>query len=161
MEYMKGIRVRREFKNQPVNDMRIGMKFYNFKSKFEANWALYLQFLKEQGKIFNWDYENRTFEFPHESSSQRFQQYTPDFVIWEKERGKPYYQECKGYYTGRDTTRFRRLLRHYPDIIIELVTQNKLYGKQAKSADFAKKYVRRVINAAEIFRQVKGVISFV
>ncbi len=57
----------------------IGGKRHYFKSLWEANYARFLQWLKEQGKIENWQYEPDTFWF--DKIKRGVNNYTPDFKI--------------------------------------------------------------------------------
>jgi len=134
----------------------IGGKTYTFKSKFERDWAKYLQLLKEQGFINDWSYEPTKFIFEDETFGPI--SYTPDFGI--QEDGRPvYFQECKGHFDSPTNTKFRRMAKpkHYPDIEIDLILQ-RFTKKNARKREIAAKYVRRVIDASQIFRQVKGLI---
>lgn len=151
--------MRKEYRNVPTHIIIDGQD-YGFKSKFESRWAQYLQFLKESGQIFSWHYEKNTFYFKDEATAPV--QYTPDFLIREK-FGCPeydYWQECKGYFDSQTNTKFRRLQSHYPGIVIDLVLQSKpKRGKNAHKIMIAQKYVRRVIYANEIFKQLGRIIT--
>lgn len=117
----------------------IGDKEIYFRSKWEANYALYLEWLKVLGEIKDWKYE----PYP------RY-----DFVIFEK--GKPkvlglgylpdfkvtrndnsfYLVELKGKKQGMQ--KLKRMAKYYPDIAIELVT--------AKEYEVLKKKVGKMLN---------------
>ena len=68
-------RIVKVFNNQRVHAIVDG-KDCHFRSKFEYNWAMYLQFLKEQGQIDNWEYEPDRFLFPAEVRGAK--EYTPE-----------------------------------------------------------------------------------
>ena len=70
--------------------------------------------------------------------------------------GTVVYQETKGYYDGQTNTKLRRMARHYPDTIFELVLQRipKRGGKGAGRRRIAAKYTRRIIDASKIFKQI-------
>jgi len=55
----------------------LGNRF--FRSKWEANYARYLEWMKNRGEITDWDYECDTFEFGRIKRGGRF--YTPDFKV--------------------------------------------------------------------------------
>lgn len=149
--------MRREFKNK-LTHITINGRDYHFKSKFEANWALYLSFLQDTEVIKDWFYEDKTFYFEGETSAPV--QYTPDFRIVIV--GGEYFQETKGYFEGKDNSRFRRLIKHYPDTVIDLVLQQKpSRGKKAQQIAIAQKYCRRIIIASDIFKQIKGYVKLI
>ena len=134
----------------------VGGKTCHFRSQFEYKWAQYLQFLKEQGQIRDWKYESKTFYFSGEKTAPV--QYTPDFLVTENDGGYVW-QECKGYHDGPTNTKFRRLARHCPDAVMELVLMRiPRRGKGAGRRRIAAKYVRRIIDASEIFKQLKGML---
>ncbi len=158
-------RIVREYNNQWVTAEFNG-RTYHFRSKFEYNWALYLEFLKETGEIKYWTYEPDIFYFPNEKTAPV--QYTPDFKLWVHNPGMPddgqfYYQECKGYHDGSTNKKFQRMYKHFPHIVIELVLMRipKRSGKGANRRRVAQKYCRRIIDASEIFKQIKGFVKLI
>ena len=148
MGFEKDKRIRREFNNVRVRDFG-----YNFRSKFEHRWAQYLNLLQEQGHIRDWFYESIKFYFPGETTAPI--QYTPDFEIHEQPDGLVVFQECKGYHDGQTNTKLRRMAKHHPDIVMELVLMRipKRSGKGANRRRVAAKYTRRVIDGGKILRQ--------
>lgn len=151
-------RMGRAHNNQRVTATVGGQKCH-FKSKLEYRWALYLEFLLQTGEIAHWDYEPEIFLFANEKTAPV--QYTPDFKVTAK-NGGIVWQECKGYHNGQTNTKLRRMAKHYPDVMMELVLQSvstqrctAIAGRQR----VASKYVRRIIDASVIFRQLKGVIK--
>jgi hypothetical protein len=150
--------MRREFRNKPTHIVINGQD-YDFKSKFEANWALYLSFLQDTEVIKDWDYEQVKFNFVGETTAPV--QYTPDFRILDKD-GNTYFQECKGYFEGKDNSRFRRLIKYNPGVVIDLVLQQKpSRGKKARQIEITQKYCRRIIYASDIFKQIKGYVKLI
>ena len=150
-------RIRREYRNEPTT-ATIGGQTHHFRSKFEYQWAKYLQFLKDTGDIAHWLYEPHTFYF-HDVRTAPVQ-YTPDFVV-KKPDGSAVWQECKGLLESHDATKFQRMAEQYPGEILELVMQRiPKRGNAANRLDRIqrKQWVRRVIDASVIFRQVKGLI---
>lgn len=87
------------------------------RSKWEANFALYLNFLQQQGKIEKWEYEPDTFGFPIKRGS-RF--YTPDFKVFLK-GGYVEYYEIKGYMDQRSATKLKRMKKYYPAVKVILI----------------------------------------
>ena len=143
-----------KYGNEPQRKM-IGGKEYRFRSKFEYRWALYLQFLKEHGKIQAWDFESTRFIF--DGVENRPREYTPDFEITDYD-GSCYFQECKGHHDSQTNSKFRRIHEHFPDEVMELVLLRipKSGTKGVNRRRIAAKYTRRIIDASEIFKQIKG-----
>lgn len=95
-----------------------------FRSSWEANWARYLNWLRDQGEIEWWEYEADTFEFPVKRGS-RF--YTPDFKIKNAD-GTIEYHEVKGYMDQRSRTKLRRMAKYYPDTPLILIDKDAYYA---------------------------------
>src|SRR5690606_19109688 len=88
------------------------------RSRWEANYARYLEWLRRQGEVKEWQYEPETFEFPHIKRGTRF--YTPDFrVVWAD--GSVEYHEIKGYMDQKSRTALKRMARYYPDAKIVVI----------------------------------------
>lgn len=94
------------------------------RSRWEANWARYLNFLQSQGQIISWAYEPETFEFPIKRGT-RF--YTPDFKVILPD-GSVEYHEVKGYMTPESKTRAKRMAKYYPRIKIVMVERERYQG---------------------------------
>lgn len=99
-----------------------------FRSAWEANWARYLNWLKEQGSILAWEYEPETFEFEGIKRGSRF--YTPDFCI-KNANGSVEYHEVKGWMDQKSKTKLKRMAKYHPEIKI-IVIDNKAYGAVAR-----------------------------
>ncbi len=147
--------IKSKYGNEPQRKIIEG-KEYRFRSKFEYRWALYLQFLKEHGEIKEWYYESTRFVF--EDVENRPREYTPDFEITAND-GSYYYQECKGHHDSQTNSKFRRIQEHFPDEVMELVLMRipKSGTKGVNRRRIAAKYTRRIIDASEIFKQIKSV----
>lgn len=122
------------FQNIQRGEYQVGNKTIYFRSKWEANYALYLEFLKENGDIADWIYEPQPFyEFPIKHGTTR---YLPDFGVWDK-TGKYYLVEIKGYKQGM--VKIKRMAKYFPKIKIEIVDQksyNNLKRKLGKALKF-------------------------
>jgi len=95
------------------------------RSSWEANFARYLNWMKEKREIKDWKYEVDTFDFPIKRGV-RF--YTPDFKVWEND-GSIVYYEVKGWMTQRGATAIKRFRKYYPDkklILIEKKEYNAI-----------------------------------
>lgn len=88
------------------------------RSRWEANYARYLQWLKARKEIRDWQYEADMFEFPHIRRGTRF--YTPDFKVI-KADGSVEYHEVKGYMDQKSRTALKRMARYYPDVRIVVI----------------------------------------
>lgn len=91
------------------------------RSRWEANWARYLNWLKGLGEIQEWAYEPDTFEFVGIRKGTRF--YTPDFRVINKDGSKEYH-EVKGWLTGIGKTKLKRMAKYHPDVKIVLVDKS-------------------------------------
>ena len=109
--------------------------FY-FRSKWEANYALYLDFLVSNNEIVNWDYETDKFVFEKIQFGTR--SYTPDFKIYNND-GSIEYHEVKGYMDSRSKTKLKRMKKYYPEVKLLLI-EKKQYN--------------------EILKKLRGVIKF-
>ena len=134
----------------------IGGKTYCFRSEGEFLWSQYLELLKQSGVIVDWEYEPAPFYF----ENIRFgpAQYKLDFLIFPVE-AQFYYQEFKrGYLDGPAVTKLRRMSQQYPDVIIELVLMDAAKINSHRMY-MAHKFVRRIISASDIFRQMGRLIK--
>lgn len=89
-----------------------------FRSKWEANYSLYLDFLVNKNNIKSWSYESRVFIFEKIKLGTR--SYRPDFEIINND-GSVEYHEVKGWMTPKSKTQLRRMKIYYPEIKVTLV----------------------------------------
>lgn len=106
-----------------------GVRKY-YRSRWEANYARYLEFLKLQGEISEWEHEPETFWF--EKIKRGTMSYLPDFRVTRND-GTQYYVEVKGYMDDRSKTKLKRMKKYFPDVELELVA-SKAYKRLAKTA---------------------------
>jgi len=99
-------------------------KFY--RSKWEANFARYLQFLQEHGNIEKWEHEPSTFYF--ENIKRGTTNYKPDFLITRK--GVVEVIEVKGYMDAKSATKIKRFKKYYPEYPFTLIDA-AWFGKNA------------------------------
>lgn len=116
--------------NQPFGNIKRG--YYNingkemfFRSKWEANYGLYLNFLIKQKQIKKWTYEKNVFIFKNIKFGTR--SYRPDFKIYNID-GSIEYHEVKGYMTSKSKTKIKRMAKYYPDIKLIIIDKN-IYGE--------------------------------
>jgi hypothetical protein len=104
-----------------------GRKIY-FRSRWEYNYACYLEWLKAQKNIQHWEHEPKTFWF--ENIKRGVRSYLPDFYITEN-NGEGYYLEVKGWMDDRSKTKLKRMKKYYPEVPLRLV-DSKAYRALAK-----------------------------
>ncbi len=95
----------------------IGGNYY-FRSRWEANYARYLEWLRQIGVVTRWEYESETFWF--EKIKRGVRSYKPDFKItWHD--GKVEYHEVKGWMDPRSKTKLKRMAKYYPEITMRVI----------------------------------------
>jgi hypothetical protein len=94
-----------------------GVKKY-YRSKWEANYAYYLQWLKEKGEIIDWKHEPLTFWF--EGIKRGTASYLPDFWVKEK-NGSEAYHEVKGWMDERSITKIKRMAKYHPSVKLVVI----------------------------------------
>lgn len=96
----------------------IGGKRKYFRSRWEANYARYLEFLKTQKQILDWDHEPEVFWF--EGIKRGCVSYLPDFKVTEL-NGSFTYHEVKGWMDDRSKTKIRRMGIYHPGVILRII----------------------------------------
>lgn len=142
-EIHKGIKLSKEHKKKiskvlkgkmPINKQRPG-KFGNiqrgyfningkkifFRSKWEANYALYLDFLVKQKQIKKWEYELDVFVFDKIQFGTR--SYRPDFKITNNDDTTEYH-EIKGWMDKKSQIKLKRMAKYYPEIKLILIEKD-------------------------------------
>lgn len=111
----------------------VGGKKCYLKSIWENNFCHYLEWLKVNGKIKDWEYEPRIFEFPKDAYKAGPFYYAPDFLVTELDGSQEWF-EVKGYLTGASKTKHKRFKKHYPKEKITLIMQHEMQqiGKYRK-----------------------------
>lgn len=105
-----------------------GRRIY-FRSKWEANYARYLEWLRAKGEIEAWDHEPETFWFLKIKRGTR--SYLPDFRVVER-GGRKVYHEVKGWMDAKSRIKLERMAKYHPAIVIILVDK-KSYLAIAKA----------------------------
>lgn len=109
----------------------IGGKRKYYRSRWEANYARYLQFLLEKGQIKNWEHENKTFWF--EGIKRGCVSYLPDFEVTEN-NGFRVYHEVKGWMDSKSKTKLNRMRIYHPTVPLVVIgrkTYNEIERKIA------------------------------
>ena len=93
------------------------------RSRWEANYARYLNWLKARGDIASWEYEPQTFRF--DGVTRGPYTYLPDFKVVELS-GKVVFHEVKGWMDPASRNRLKRFAKFYPDVLL-IVVDKKAY----------------------------------
>jgi hypothetical protein len=96
----------------------IGGKRKYFRSRWEANYARYLQWLKENGEIKEWEHEPETFWF--DGIKRGCVSYLPDFRVTENDNSISYH-EVKGWMDDRSKTKIARMAKYHPSIMLIVI----------------------------------------
>lgn len=97
-----------------------------FCSAWEANIARYLNFLIKRGDVERWEYESETFWF--EKIRRGVRSYTPDFKVWSKGGGDPYFIEVKGWMDKKSATKLKRMKKYHPNVRIDVIDEKRYRG---------------------------------
>ncbi|HYE69046.1 MAG TPA: DUF1064 domain-containing protein [Anaerovoracaceae bacterium] len=97
----------------------IGGKKCFFKSTWEINYARWLEWLKEQKQILDWEYEPDIFRYEKIKRGTKY--YVPDFKVRLLD-GSFEYHEVKGYMDQKSRTKLKRFLKYFPQVEIKLVS---------------------------------------
>lgn len=89
-----------------------------FRSKWEANYARYLDWLVRQKQIASWEYETECFVF--EKIRHGTTRYIPDFKVFNLD-GSVEYHEVKGRMDQRSRTKLTRMARYFPQVVLKVI----------------------------------------
>lgn len=98
----------------------IGGKRNYYRSRWEANYGRYLEWLKINGNIVDWRHEPETFWF--DKIKRGVRSYLPDFRVWEND-GTSALHEVKGWMDARSKTTLARMGRYHPNEKIILIRE--------------------------------------
>ena len=90
----------------------IGGKKIYARSLWEARYAKYLELLRNNRHILEWDHEPKTFWF--EGIKRGCVSYKPDFRITRMDK-TVYWVEIKGYMDSKSATKIRRFKKYFPN----------------------------------------------
>jgi hypothetical protein len=117
----------------------VGGKRIWFRSRWEANYGRYLEWLKCLGNIREWEHEPKVFWFLEIKRGTR--SYLPDFRITEND-GSQVFHEVKGWMDPKSKTKIKRMALYHPDVKLVVV------GRSGYRA--LEKMVGRIISGWEI-----------
>jgi len=106
----------------------IGAARKYYRSRWEANYARYLQWLMEKGEIASWSHEPKTFWF--EGVRRGVVSYLPDFHVIDK-NGSESYHEVKGWMDAKSKTKLKRMKKYHPKVKL-VVIDGKAYESIAR-----------------------------
>lgn len=89
-----------------------------FRSRWEANYARYLEWLKSQRKIIRWEHEPDVFWF--EGLKRGCVSYLPDFKVTMAD-GTIEYHEVKGWMDAQSKTKLKRMAKYFPSVYVEVI----------------------------------------
>lgn len=89
-----------------------------YRSRWEANYARYLEHLRVNGVIRSWLHEPRTFWF--DGIKRGCMSYLPDFEVIENS-GRFVYHEVKGWMDDRSKTKIKRMAKYHPEIELVVI----------------------------------------
>lgn len=125
-----------KYKNIKSGYYNINGKEYFFRSRWEANYSLYLDYLKNNNQIKEWEYEKDVFVF--EAIKFGTRSYRPDFKIYNSD-GSFEYHEVKGYMDAKSKTKLNRMRIYHPNIKLILIDK-KAYKEIEKWGKLLKFY---------------------
>jgi uncharacterized protein DUF1064 len=107
-----------------------GRKIY-FRSRWEANYGRYLEFLKTHGNISDWEHEPKTFWF--DKIKRGSITYLPDYKVHNND-GTHCWVEVKGWMDSRSKTKIKRFRKYFPEEKLTIISGDwfKKNGKQMK-----------------------------
>lgn len=105
----------------------IGGKRKFFRSRWEANYARWLQWQKDNDHLIEWEHEPETFWF--DKVKRGTVSYLPDFKVSFQD-GCVEYHEVKGWMDAKSKTKIRRMKKYHPDVTL-VVIDAKAYKKLA------------------------------
>ena len=107
-----------KYGNQPT-EIELDGRIYRFRSKAEARYAAYLQWLKDTGNIKAWDYEFEYFGWTNQRGNKV--QYCPDFRTLRDSESDWEYWEVKGYLDARSKAKLKGFSKHFPYLKLTVI----------------------------------------
>jgi hypothetical protein len=111
-----------------------------FRSRWEANYARYLNFLKSHGKIKAWRYEAVVFRFG--KLYRGCTTYTPDFEVTMPD-GRVVFHEVKGWMDNKSKTKLRRMKKYHPTIEVEIIGEARYRAIEKTASGLIPKWERK------------------
>jgi hypothetical protein len=108
----------------------IADKTFFARSRWEANVAAYLQYLKDNELISDWHHEAEEYRF--EQIKRGVMSYLPDFKVT-RTNGTFYLIEVKGYMDDKSKTKLNRMKKYFPEVLIDLIEAKRYKELQNQS----------------------------
>lgn len=102
-----------------------------YRSKWERNYALYLEWLRQGGHIREWKPEPKTFWF--EKIRRGVRSYLPDFLVVENDESEAFH-EVKGWMDPKSKTKIARMGRYYPSVRLVVIGRKQYAAIRSKVA---------------------------
>ena len=106
-----------------------GGKRKYYRSRWEANYGRYLEWLKENKQIISWEHESKTFWF--DGIKRGCMSYLPDFEVTGL-NGIIEFHEIKGWMDDKSKTKIKRMAKYHPEIKL-IVIDSKAYKSIEKT----------------------------
>lgn len=101
----------------------IGGKRKFYRSRWEANYARFLEWRRERGEVADWSHEPETFWF--KGIKRGCVSYLPDFRVTMPD-GAVEYHEVKGWMDAASKTKIKRMKKYHPSVVL-VVIDSKSY----------------------------------
>ena len=129
-QILKAVQAKRALGN-PIPNVRgkwkaawreIGSTRHFYRSRWEANYARYLEWLCSVGQIMKWEHEPHTFWF--EGIKRGVVSYLPDFRVTEA-NGDVHWHEVKGWMDARSKTTISRMAKYHPKEVLIVIGEKQ------------------------------------
>lgn len=119
-------------KHNKWHHAEIGGTTYFFYREYEVIYARVLQAQKELGNIQDWEYHPPAFEYAGKKLTESFS-YQPSFKVI-KQNGDIRYIEVGRNWTPEANKKFKKFLKHYPDIrpLMQIINADYFITNQQK-----------------------------
>lgn len=120
----------------------VGVRGIKFRSKAEANYAAYLDWLIDVGQVSQWHYESKVFWFTPDAVAKGgvrrgVTSYKPDFAVWPALRDDCEWHEVKGYMDARSRVALKRMAKYYPSEKIVVIDSKQMAALKRQVSGFA------------------------
>jgi hypothetical protein len=105
-----------------------GNRFYA-RSRWEANYARFLEWQRAKGTVVSWEHEPETFWF--DGIRRGVCSYLPDFKVVLAD-GAVEYHEVKGWMDAKSITKLKRMAKYHPTVRLVLIDSPKYQALERK-----------------------------
>lgn len=107
----------------------IGVNKKYYRSRWEANYARYLEWLRSKGHIKDWKHESAVFWF--KGIKRGCLSYLPDFEITNTNDSSEFH-EVKGWMDSRSKTKIKRMKKYHPEVKLVIIDKKIYYEIKSK-----------------------------